>query len=465
MGGVIRNEYELLSLRLSAQVSRSGASVGLEMWRGRQQISEDRLDAKALGLVERPSIRAYQGRRFEIDGPTLARVHALYEQNRHEPEEPLWLELHRGSSQLAFAPWEELLFPAVAGPILRLPSFVVPPRFLEGDRLSVAICASSPRAKTPFEVAPYVTDLVRTIQGCGVPGTDIHVFADDEAATRLRNTLGPSHGPHAVSLYDAGGAETFGLGASDRESLEDSAIRSPWLRWMLGVLRDQPIDAVHFACPGYFSDNRGALALARSPGLNTDRSWSHFVGGPELCAFLNQIGALSLGLSAPTDSAANLGLRLLVDELAQLRPGPIVHHQDWRTDVPTGRAYGFLFAKEHVPPHRDASLTLYVHPKLLEAFDQPHNWFAAPIDAKGMQRAFVLEKAPAPIEEFVSKGTRAEARPTPPTRWKRAMRLEVDQAMRQLSASDALGDDSAAVQRGAARALELIQSLLEKEET
>jgi hypothetical protein len=428
------------------------------MWRGRNKIFEDKVEANALGFIDRPTIRGYENKHFTIPPPLLAAIQGVYAQHREDQDEPLWLELYRSSGELSFAPWEALLFDATSGPILRIPNFVVPPRFLDGDLLRLAICASSPRAKTPFEVAPYVADLVRNVQNCGVARTEIQIFADRRAYEGLAAMLHHT-APHTIDLHDADAAGQFGVGDTGSPLDDCPDVRSPWLRWMLSELSDAPIDAVHFACPGYFSDSRGALALARSPNVNDDRSWSHFVGASEIATFLNHAGALSLGLSAPMDSAANLGLRLLMDQVAQLRPGPVFLQDDWTTDSPTGRAYGFLFAPDHRPAIRARSLALYVHPKYLERFDQPQMWFASARD-DAAQRSFALESSDE-IAEYVEHGSRqSSASNEREPRWKRTMRLEVDQALKRISGADALAENADAVQEGASRAMALINSVL-----
>ena len=135
----------------------------------------------------------------------------------------------------------------------------------------------------------------------------------------------------------------FGAGAS--ELSESEKLRSPWLHWMEGELGEQAVDAVHFLCPGYFQNERGSLALARSPVENVDESWSHFIGAPELCTFLNDLGAEAVILGAPYGNVWALGLRLLADELAWTRPGPVMLYETQSHPQDVSQAYAFLFGE------------------------------------------------------------------------------------------------------------------------
>ena len=62
------------------------------------------------------------------------------------------------------------------------------------------------------------------------------------------------------------------------------------MRWAV-----KPLDFVHFVGHGYLSGDRGAIAVATSPTVNTDQQWSRFIGSVELNTFLSQVGAWGLG--------------------------------------------------------------------------------------------------------------------------------------------------------------------------
>lgn len=458
MAGAIRNEHHLASLRLERRVVSRTSVVSLGMWRGRDLLDETLVASDELGFPReapdadrRERAKRAQHELFHAHFSLPARVErwlADIARATMAKDEPLWIEIRRSSPELAFVPWEQLLLP-LDRPIFHLPSFVVPPRYLYGDTMRMAICASSPAAKTPFEVGPFVADLAHHIAASGVPTTELHVFADAHAYQQLSQVKGAP--PHTVVVHDPGRAADFGEGGT--RGLSDGRVRSPWLRWMLDELRSTPTDVVHFAAPGYFSDERGALALARSPVVNVDRRTSHFVGAEELAAFLNLVGALGVGFSQPTTDRWSLGLRLLADQLAFLRPGPVVLHRDVTTDTPLGRAYGFLFAPIPQDPPRVPDLSIYCHPLRLTRFAEEAPLPVAPRVTAMQQRMLGPERA---------KGAFAKSTPygnTEPT-WKRSMRLAVDQALVDVSNRSSLGSREEAVQQGTERALQILDDLL-----
>jgi hypothetical protein len=122
-------------------------------------------------------------------------------------------------------------------------------------------------------------------------------------------------------------------------------------------MKGRSLDAVHFVCHGYVSNQQPALALAESPLSNRDRFDARYVGVGELAAFLTQVGAWSAVFSSPPDNYSEAGLRFLADSVAQARPGPVLHHML----RPSGLAiellemYGFLYspAPSQVPTHGD----------------------------------------------------------------------------------------------------------------
>ncbi|MFI5297849.1 MAG: hypothetical protein ACHREM_07085 [Polyangiales bacterium] len=310
MTAMIRNEHDLLALRISQRIASSGSELAFDLWRGSERLGEHRVPTTAFGLPESPTVRAYENARFTLPPESGTWLRAAYEAHRHCPDEPLWLELRPSAGQAAILPWEELLGQCADGLILRIPNFAVDPRFVAGDRLRFVVCASSPIAKSWFQVARYVSDLVRHLQSAGIPRTQVHIFADAEAFRDLQ-ALERSDPWHSVTVHSPFEAASFGIGGTElaEETSSRSRLASPWLRWMRAVLRRESVDAVHFACPGYFSDSIGALALARSPAANLDAASSHFVGASELAAFLNGVGALSVGFSTTAEvSTRNRGM-------------------------------------------------------------------------------------------------------------------------------------------------------------
>jgi hypothetical protein len=105
------------------------------------------------------------------------------------------------------------------------------------------------------------------------------------------------------------------------------SVSNPWLTWITNALAGRPLDLVHFVTHGFMSGDRGAIAVASSPTLNTDRVSSRFIEAAELTAFLAEVGAWGLVLSGPPDNYSDAGLRELADTVAQVRAGLTVVHE------------------------------------------------------------------------------------------------------------------------------------------
>jgi hypothetical protein len=75
---------------------------------------------------------------------------------------------------------------------------------------------------------------------------------------------------------------------------------------------------------------------------NRDQSWARFVGSAELSAFLTRIGAWSVSFSVAPENFSVLGLRLLTDQVARQRVGPVMLHDMSDGNAETlGRALRF----------------------------------------------------------------------------------------------------------------------------
>ena len=133
---------------------------------------------------------------------------------------------------------------------------------------------------------------------------------------------------------------------------------------MRDSLKGRSVDVAHFLCHAYLSQDRGALAFAESPLLNKDTRMARFVGAAELKAFLTQIGAWSTVFSSPENNHSEMGLRQLCVTLAEMRPGPIVHHElnmDPQMDA-LASTYKFLYSSTPQPPPATPALFVYCQP-------------------------------------------------------------------------------------------------------
>ncbi|MEW6369258.1 MAG: hypothetical protein AB1714_31950 [Acidobacteriota bacterium] len=453
MAELIRQEYRLPAVRFSMQFVGREPVVQIRAYHGQEELDVVPVPAADVGIRERLSVRAYRSAQFQLPRPAIERLAGAL--SGRGSDDTVWLQIDRSAGFLAVVPWERLLAPAMPGPLLRIPNFLADPAFIEGP-LQLAVCASAPAAKQFYPVADFTIALIERIQQAVAQGTDIHVFADRDAGYSLQNRFaaGAAASPHRVTVHDPARAVPFGAGESAIS--ESEQLRSPWLRWMEAELGDSSIDAVHFVCPGYFNSERGFLALARSPVDNEDEAWSHFVGCRELCTFLDDLGAGAVALGAPHEDAWALGLRLLADDLAWTRPGPVIHYEaDGRIDA-VAQAYQFLFSDQYAPPPGRGGLLFYCHPRRLDRYhevpffvspslstaDPGHEWLS-------LTREQVASKAP-------RLRTRGPAAAPPEPRWARANRLMIEQSLLDL------GDQHGAAARGASDALRFLSDLQSK---
>ena len=175
--------------------------------------------------------------------------------------------------------------------------------------------------------------------------------------------MGLLEGP--VKLYNPQNAGAYAapeatLQVRDRPGL----IENPWLLWIRDALEGRSIDIAHFICHGYLSRDQGALAFSETPLRNEDRRMARFVGAAELIAFLTQTGAWSAAFSSPEHNYSQMGLRQLADTIAQMRPGPVIHHEiplDVGGEALAG-IYRFLFGPAPQNPPASPALFAYCHP-------------------------------------------------------------------------------------------------------
>ena len=94
------------------------------------------------------------------------------------PENALWLEFPSPRGFLYIAPWERLLA-SVDRTMFRLPYHLVRPQ-APGPRLDVAICVSTPEAKTGFSVFEVLEPLVRQYLSHTRDQVAVHIFTDEQ---------------------------------------------------------------------------------------------------------------------------------------------------------------------------------------------------------------------------------------------------------------------------------------------
>jgi hypothetical protein len=234
----------------------------------------------------------------------------------------------------------------------------------------VAICVSTPEAKTGFSVFEVLEPLVRQYLSHTRDQVAVHIFTDEQWFYGLDHDLS-FHGTEGeVVVHDPKFAAVYEPAPDMAGTIGQSAeVSNPWLQWMRDALAGSPLDFVHFVTHGYLSGNRGAIALAPSPTYNADRTWSRFLGSSEVSTFLAQMGAWGLGLTGPPGNYSAPGLRELADAIALSRPGVVITHDiTLDSDCQELGAALQTVLSDHAPPLRGPlpSATCWVHPRFVE---------------------------------------------------------------------------------------------------
>jgi hypothetical protein len=320
---------------------------------------------------------------------------------------------------LRLVAWERLLGDALHVPVLMLPDFIFPPPLEAKDALEVAVCASAPLGHEDWSVYRALRRAAEQIVAATPRRLRLHIFTDRVIAARLKGEGLPAAPPGGdVILHDDVDAEKYASEDPESRLLDVAgALRSPWLLWMREVLREQPIDVMHFVCHGYMARDRGALLVAQSPTERTDRYLAGPIGATELRTFLTQVGAWSTVLTALPDNYSDPGLRTLADEIAQSRPGPLLLASDDPKGFPaTGAGYRFLYSTQPEVPPPTHSLFIYCQPyHVLGASRAPLTKSAAMSGPeRGVTRnpeqeriaAFALQTSP--LDSFFASGERVK---------------------------------------------------------
>ena len=372
MAELLIRQFDLLTMRFTMELSGDDPVVGVRL-EGRSEggmdvLHEWSIEASEIGLPERLDRAAttYRGCTFTIPESVLDDLRYVIAESNYQ-DRPLWLHLAKPIGYLNLVPWEELLQPALEMPILRVPDFLANPPRESTRKLEVALCGSVPMAKAAFTAADHLCDMARHLLETVPRRTTVHVFCDASIFPDVCHRV-ESSGLHDVHVHDPAGAESMMVSEQRYDlTMRSTRIRNPWLLWMLDALDGRSVDMVHFLTHGYTSRDAGALAFAESPIQNQDSRSARFVGASELLAFLTQVGAWCAAFSSPEQNYSEMGLRLLADTIAQMRPGPVIHHE-MRLDedrAALAGVYRFLFDRESDAPPSSPALFTYCHPSLL----------------------------------------------------------------------------------------------------
>jgi hypothetical protein len=225
------------------------------------------------------------------------------------------------------------------------------------------------------------------------------------------------------------------------------------LLWIIDSLQGHSAEMIHFVCHGYLSSDMGAMAFAESPAINEDRQWARFVGAQQLTTFSTHLGASSIGFSSPVVNFSESGLRLLADQVARLRPGPVLL-QEVKEDSQCqtlAETYSFLYDGTRDTPPSSPALALYCHPsRVKQVVQQPDD-----IDQQSILNQFTLAKGET-LKIMESKGN------TPS--WVASSQRYLEQSVAQLLKSEPTSSSSkpSATREGVEEALSFLSDTLER---
>jgi hypothetical protein len=381
MAEQIKRHYDLTTLKVTLLADDQPAKVRCELQVTEQHQPETvrawavHTDELGLPATLDPEQSRGPGYRFELPSALVDELADVLH-NELDPKRPLWLHLINPRGHLGLVPWEQLLVPRIAVPVLRVPDFIVEP-LRSRHSLDVLLCADDPHA-TPEAVAEQIASTANTIAQAASLPTKVHVFASAPVHSRLLVRY-RHHKPDAgkVLLYDPAGASTDGDLAPVDQADPAAGPPSPWLRWVRNEVCGHSMDIAHFLTPGNLTLGQGGLALSASPS-DPDEGLQ-VLSTAAITRFTMQVGAWACVFGSPVDNVSEMGLRQAADTVAQLRPGSLLHHE--RRLDPTGDAlaqgYRLLTATEPAPPPASPAMFLYCQPFQVVTEPRKHELLAA----------------------------------------------------------------------------------------
>jgi hypothetical protein len=273
---------------------------------------------------------------------------------------PLWLKFTPPVGLLPGVPWERLLQPVLRVPVLRLPYHRISPA-VRSRNLDCVVCFSSPTTVDQASTNALIANFLQMVPVDLLEHTLLHLFGDLNVQPQLHVLKARFGERYDIRLYEP--PDTTGRSRGTRLP-GATLVENPWLIWMREALGRRKVDVMHFLAHSDVSGEEGCLALARSPAASDVRWEAAYVAAAELAEFLNQTGAWSVAFTSPPDNPSLVGLRLLQDAIARLRPGPCLLHDMAHPvgDDALGEAYRFMFKPEWHPPVASPVVSVYCHP-------------------------------------------------------------------------------------------------------
>jgi hypothetical protein len=378
----VQAENDLVAIKVSLDSEHDSSlltTIRFDVARQAERLHRTSVHASELGLPTefRPGEFRYREPRWRLPPSLLTELRAEVDSALGGDNQPvLWLHLASPSGFLPLVPWERLLAPAFERPVVRVPNLtLVQPR--DASEVDIAICASQPVAKRAFD-APRSVSVVAQHLLNAIPGKGtVHLFVDAATHRALsRSGIARDDATGSIRLYDPAEAPPFHPEAG--RALDGGAISwNPWVHWIAHATRNTTLDAVHFIGHAYMSQDQASLAVAESPVLNRDMDSARFIGPRQIAAFLDLVGAWYVGFSSPDPAFSPMGMRLLIDDLAHRRAGPILLH-DLATD-PLATRLGETWSALVGPrwPDGASDVALYCHPRIFAPEMEPLGSYAS----------------------------------------------------------------------------------------
>jgi hypothetical protein len=274
---------------------------------------------------------------------------------------PIWLSLVLPYGYLPMVPWESLLQPVFQTPLLRLPHLPLKP-LMPSESLDVIICIARDTTCSLEEIARQLKAKISSHRG---RITRLYIFGGKELQPMLERVKQDFESPRLpITFYDPAAAPDYRTARRDCNPM----LQNPWLIWMQWALEKKSADLAYFIADGSLSRAQSFLHFSSSPLKDVDPNWGADVGVEELSLFLNQVGCWSTGFSASSEAYGSASLRMLQEDLAHVRPGPIFLY-DSVTDpgcIGLSAALEFLYGVRNAPPPSSSALSLFCHPSRTE---------------------------------------------------------------------------------------------------
>jgi hypothetical protein len=306
---------------------------------------------------------------------------------RAVPRGPLWLRLVRPYGPLGLLPWEARLRAILQKPVLRLPD--VPFRATERTDVLENVVLVDPPDLAPSDDAG--ADVVRTrlkllvdgiLAGSGRSATRVHVFA--------RASWQP-----ALSDLGVDDARILVHRTPDCVPCASDDHVAPWTSWVLAVMEQRGIDALHLLGRAARSEQDACFLLSATPHESAARV-RHPQPDTELSAddvalLLNRAGAWS-AVFVPATPAYDMPLAFVADDLAHRWHGAVLY-LDQETPRVVREAMRLLYTVAATTPPPLEHGFLYCHPDFLQSKSAVT---AAAFPAALTEQALVLaQRAPA----------------------------------------------------------------------